>query len=151
MTVTDTRADSVTGGTKIDTGNRNGPDLVCKWCGELVATTELLVGGMHDACNHEHHRAAAKRWPMYYKPKRSDLPRVDCAWCGRPMLGSRYRGHCSYECEHETEKAARRVVHEPIACEQCGAAFVPARVPAAYCSNACRQRAYRRRGADGQP
>jgi hypothetical protein len=50
---------------------------------------------------------------------------------------------------YRTAKAMLRdEVVEPLDCEVCGERFTPtANVTARYCSNACRQRAYRQRRA----
>jgi hypothetical protein len=45
-----------------------------------------------------------------------------------------------------TKVLDRATVHT---CEQCGRRFTGVRSDAVYCSNACRQRAYRQRGGGG--
>ena len=53
--------------------------------------------------------------------------------------------HCSTACYWRQLRALRRAEREQIACEVCGETFVPTRSDARYCSNTCRQAAYRRR------
>jgi hypothetical protein len=82
---------------------------------------------------------------------RSGRPRSDyehwCLRCRRFFYGGVRRRYCSDECG-ELERRSRRdrcvdrVQHR---CE-CGVTFT-ARADAQYCSNACRQRAYRQRGS----
>jgi hypothetical protein len=88
--------------------------------------------------------------------------RCRCEGCGRPMRiirrdpvyswtkpPARTRRVCCTECAKLVEKRRnserRRVTHEPIACVECGEAFVPTRSDATTCSNRCRQAAHRAR------
>jgi hypothetical protein len=52
---------------------------------------------------------------------------------------------CSAECSREARNRPRRVSRETLACEWCGASFVPKRRDAKTCKTACRQAAYRER------
>lgn len=86
-----------------------------------------------------------------------------CPRCGR-CLGyrrhvrrcggkrSRYIGYC-YPCkadaEDERQRELRREARANRPCETCGTLFTPPRADGRYCSGACRQKAYRRRLADG--
>jgi hypothetical protein len=54
---------------------------------------------------------------------------------------------CSRRCA-ERARNARRRKSTPKPCETCGETFTPIRADANYCSNACRQRAYRQRKAE---
>ena len=86
-----------------------------------------------------------------------------CQWCGRGVTASHHHSRrwlsCSPECAYELRKEgqnARRahlvgIVHA-YTCGDCGAAFTSKRSSRwrtdstpTYCSNACRQRAYRKR------
>lgn len=52
---------------------------------------------------------------------------------------------CSPRCA-AVAAAARRAAHRtPVGCADCGQPFQPGRVDAVFCSDACRQRAYRKR------
>jgi hypothetical protein len=78
------------------------------------------------------------------------LPRVErCEVCGREIAFARYRRSrrtlCSFSCERELRNAPRRVVHPPRRCGRCSAEYIPRRVDSRYCTNTCRQRAYRER------
>jgi len=53
---------------------------------------------------------------------------------------------CSSACNDAWRNLRRRVTHEPCTCAVCSATFTPTRRDARYCSDACRQRAYRARG-----
>jgi hypothetical protein len=69
-----------------------------------------------------------------------------CEVCGRLLGRTQFMPNtiCSADCRLEVRNRRRhreRVEHR---CE-CGRTFTPARADAAYCSNACRQRAYRQR------
>jgi hypothetical protein len=56
---------------------------------------------------------------------------------------------CSRECRQTLHNEAYRRRHRRLAikvsCKACGEAFTPKRADAAYCSAACKQRAYRGR------
>jgi hypothetical protein len=52
---------------------------------------------------------------------------------------------CSKRCSEKTAAERRRVRHEEKTCAVCDELFVPKRCDARYCSNACRQDAYRKR------
>lgn len=52
---------------------------------------------------------------------------------------------CSERCTKRAAAERRRVQHEQRLCDNCSARFTPRRADARYCSNACRQDAYRRR------
>lgn len=71
-----------------------------------------------------------------------------CEACGREVLvaHNRYRERvCSARCQRRVARA--KVDHDERECATCGTAFKPSRADAAYCSSACRQKAYRARRA----
>jgi endogenous inhibitor of DNA gyrase (YacG/DUF329 family) len=81
-----------------------------------------------------------------------------CAACGRRYLGHRSRRYCSDECRKPAKVAAakkqtesRRTgkheewVNYSFTCETCGKKDTWYRKTRRYCSDACRQMAYRRR------
>ena len=74
-----------------------------------------------------------------------------CEHCDRVALriGSKRRSRnftaCSPECENALRNAARHVARAQLRCTVCRNAFTPKRSDARYCSNACRQDAYRKR------
>jgi len=75
-----------------------------------------------------------------------------CAHCGRPTirdLGHRNRKHtfCSQPCESAYHNHRKRKPKERKLCEVCGEEFTAKRVDAKTCSQACKQKAYRRRRA----
>lgn len=57
-----------------------------------------------------------------------------------------YLTTCSQRCTERAAAARRRAV-VPATCKSCGDTFTPARSDSRYCSNACRQHAYRARKA----
>ena len=75
---------------------------------------------------------------------------VVCAGCDRPMRIERFHWsrRCRYICASRCEARARRR-HRRAAmsarCEACKKTFTLKRADAKFCSNACRQQAYRRR------
>ncbi len=75
-----------------------------------------------------------------------------CARCSRRFFCERAnRRYCTAACraaaDATNQKAWRRRVHPPVANRcPCGRAPAGSRADAVYCSNACRQRAYRQRG-----
>jgi hypothetical protein len=52
---------------------------------------------------------------------------------------------CSLRCSEKAQAERRRVDHDVRNCAVCEELFVPKRADARYCSNACRQDAYRKR------
>jgi len=85
---------------------------------------------------------------------RRQMPRP-CGGCGRNVYYERrsYFQRLTFCCEdcHRVARAAanreaRRQARGKRACKGCGKSFEPARTDAKFCSNACRQRAYRQRG-----
>jgi hypothetical protein len=78
----------------------------------------------------------------------------ECGGCGRPVHQTEYRdrarAYCCQRCEKDIE-AARQRQHRTEArgpsrqCVECDETFEPQRADVRYCSNACRQKAYRKR------
>lgn len=85
-----------------------------------------------------------RRWGA--RGKRDDYCRR-CAYCGRGFYGAMARRYCSDDCGERTRNARRNRSRVPTArpCVECGARFTPPRADGQYCSNACRQKAYRER------
>jgi hypothetical protein len=52
---------------------------------------------------------------------------------------------CRLEREAREARECRRLRRTDTLCSTCGASFTPSRLDGRYCSNACRQRAYRSR------
>jgi hypothetical protein len=89
-----------------------------------------------------------------YKDHRTWWPASSCAHCRRPIIASRNRKPpnllcCSVQCDALARNAAarrkRRAQRTEQDCDGCGKPFEPKRNDAAFCSPACRQRAYRSR------
>jgi predicted nucleic acid-binding Zn ribbon protein len=77
-----------------------------------------------------------------------------CGNCGRSFYGAKQRRWCSDACGEAIRQgrraAGRYIAREartsrPQACAVCGETFTPSRSDARFCSNACRQDAYRKR------
>jgi hypothetical protein len=75
-------------------------------------------------------------------------PDVCCA-CEQPLLlPSLYRAKvvaCSNRCQQRWRRRCKRQYRRSITCRGCFAVFQPARSDSHYCSDACRQKAYRQR------
>jgi hypothetical protein len=82
---------------------------------------------------------------------RGQAVEAPCEVCGTRVvtLVGRFRyTYCSAGCRLELSDRRKRQGHvsvPPRACTECGEPFTPKRRDARYCSNACRQRAYRER------
>ena len=95
--------------------------------------------GLCRACAHE------RRYYSWYGPR-------PCASCGRE-INQEYTAvprdvrYCQGECAARAARERSRVSPADRECEDCDCSktFTPARSDSCYCSNACRQRAYRRR------
>jgi hypothetical protein len=84
------------------------------------------------------------------KPRQPETPHqsTTCGSCGKSLTANRassYSGYCSDACYER----ARRLKHrfKLLSCESCGNDFTATRWDARYCSNGCRQAAWRRRAA----
>lgn len=80
-----------------------------------------------------------------------DIRRVICGGCGREFYtqvrSKKYCGHlhCPDVAYHKTLKQRRLINRQNTICVVCGRPFTPKRIDGVYCSNACRQKAYRQR------
>jgi len=75
-----------------------------------------------------------------------------CRWCDRPVTytGHNWARYCTAGCLRSARRARRRLARElarQCRCGQCGGQFTAPRADARYCSDACRQLAYRQRRA----
>jgi hypothetical protein len=73
-----------------------------------------------------------------------------CSHCQRPVIVERHRRGlhffvCGTECRQAMYANTRRRTPKKATCVVCKKRFLPPRADAEYCSNACRQRAYRLR------
>ena len=112
--------------------------------GGLLGTTRRLMVLCEDCA-----RAYRGR---YFQEERT------CAFCGRVVWRGRYwarrykrRVFCCERCQwsyyNARQVASRAKDRAGAECVVCGQPFEPARAGALYCSDACRQRAYRQRKA----
>jgi hypothetical protein len=99
-------------------------------------------------------RPEPRRWE-WWRWARQPLP---CETCGRRVMQRtplRYHTFCSPRCASRYHTARERAVRQqrPIldkVCDGCNGSFRATRADTAYCTSACRQRAYRlRRQKDG--
>ena len=80
--------------------------------------------------------------------------RIICKGCGRvfytqiPTKKYCYYHRCGNRGYQKELKQRRLEKRKDMVCKCCGRTFTPKRIDAAYCSNACRQKAYRMRGTD---
>ena len=80
--------------------------------------------------------------------------RIICKGCGRvfytqiPTKKYCYYYRCGNRGYQKELKQRRLEKRKDMVCKCCGRTFTPKRIDAAYCSNACRQKAYRMRGTD---
>ncbi len=78
-------------------------------------------------------------------------PPRPCDGCGRPTILYYAGGHkhifCSRRCENHHYRAPQRMLRRQVVftCKGCEKSFSGKRADVVYCSNACRQRDYRRR------
>jgi hypothetical protein len=93
----------------------------------------------------EEFREQDKRWAIerYRDPE-------PCAQCGRPVRIKRsYKRRqviCGPECRQAVYNERARRSRNPQPCRECGKVFQPRRTDSLFCSVACKQKAYRRRG-----
>jgi len=60
-----------------------------------------------------------------------------------------YCERCAQTARNTNARERRRRARADLACNACGTVFTPRRADARYCSNACRQDAYRKRKHGG--
>lgn len=76
--------------------------------------------------------------------------KIVCGGCGKifytRVLSKKYCGYKS--CFFEAQRKKRLRLRENTVCITCGKQFTPKRNDAKYCSNACRQKAYRKSVTD---
>jgi hypothetical protein len=82
---------------------------------------------------------------------RGDLRESICRHCARVVhsTSGQWRS-CTVACQERHRRARRRLGRPCATCATCTAPMTPARSDSRYCSNACRQRAYRRRAKGAQ-
>jgi hypothetical protein len=126
-------------------GKRRSPTTICEPC-YLANVAEIREKWSGD---YGAYRAAT------FLYGRGPIRREPCESCGRMVnhRGGRLgysRCVCSHRCRQRLYQKPR--VRERYACENCTTEFFPSRNDARYCSDACRQRAYRgrRRTAKGE-
>jgi hypothetical protein len=82
-----------------------------------------------------------------------------CRGCGRLVVDTEYRGYsrlytaCSSNCRKLIHQELRKERKQPLGERVCGCCrkdFAPRRADQRYCSDGCRQRAYRQRKAKGR-
>lgn len=77
-----------------------------------------------------------------------------CGGCGRVFYTTSYtKKYChSYWCGNQAnnrrQREYRQMCRQDLVCQCCGEKFTPKRAGARYCSNACRQKDYRKRVTD---
>ena len=98
------------------------------------------------------------------KEGRTFKPNIECIICSRPFMDmwSNYRPHSQWNngwggtnptcgaqaCNHAWRNLRRRKEKPLIECRHCGDHFQATRSDSQYCSDACRQKSYRRRKAN---
>ena len=91
-------------------------------------------------------RTDLPRWYVHYRP---DDPLWRQPSRFRPAPSHAKRQTTGYLCRPCYRRELRREKRNSLTCA-CGKTFTPARADARYCSDACRQRAYRMRYADSR-
>jgi endogenous inhibitor of DNA gyrase (YacG/DUF329 family) len=93
----------------------------------------------------QNRRRAETSVSFHYHPKQ-------CARCNRPFFAYDAVSYCSRECQQADRNERRREqrhdrkpISKPIKCARCGKRVPPERSTRRYCSDACRQQAYRQR------
>ena len=82
------------------------------------------------------------------------IRKLICGGCGRVFYTTIYtKKYChSYWCGNQAnnrrQREYRQMRRQNLICQCCGEKFTPKRADARYCSNACRQKDYRKRVTD---
>ena len=82
------------------------------------------------------------------------IRKLICGGCGRVFYTTIYtKKYChSYWCGNQAnnrrQREYRQMRRQDLVCQCCGEKFTPKRADARYCSNACRQKDYRKRVTD---
>jgi hypothetical protein len=139
----------------------------CQICGNTFASTDVVLL-IHKWARPPdgYHLYPIGIWPREFTPicigcfdPHNDSPPLEprykreCAGCGQPMLTPYFpyikASACSRACEQYVRRRRRLFSAQPPSrqCEVCETWFDPKRVDARFCSNSCRQWAYRRRSS----
>ena len=84
------------------------------------------------------------------------IRKLICGGCGRVFYTTIYtKKYChSYWCGNQAnnrrQREYRQMRRQDLVCQCCGEKFTPKRAGARYCSNACRQKDYRKRVTENQ-
>ena len=141
-------------------------DAILKMCGGRCPHCAIAIPRDLFSAN-EHYRDSrpcrqaimAAMWTYGYR-NHSCCYRVVCTRCAAAYFHehptrSAYCPPCRELVTAEQREAAKRRRRQPRPslrpCRVCGGTFAPARADAVTCSDACRQRAYRRRVTDSRP
>ena len=87
----------------------------------------------------------------YFTDGDPSVRRIQCEYCRKVIYTqTRNRKYCSFQtCGHQMlnlrKSLKKRVERGTYTCPCCGEQFLPIRADARYCSNACRQKDYRKR------
>jgi len=146
--------------------NRNADALSCAKCereftkDETIWRARISPGGYLNRAGWRVVAVCQQCRPGYL----NYLPEKPCVCCGRPVINeawgkSWYRKHtyCSERCAKEHSRIVQKSVRvqrrqqRQYVCRVCEQPFRPTRTDSTHCSNACRQRDYRRRGGKLEP
>jgi hypothetical protein len=116
------------------------PAVTCAGCGTATTGPVDIGGGARPGPRCETCRLSRKfpNWSF-----------ITCWRCGRTVYycGPWPGRYCTAECRRAVRQQRRRQRPATADCASCGQPYTPSRSDAAYCSPACRQRAYRQRSA----
>ena len=96
-------------------------------------------------------------WYLQVTGRATEYPsvrRITCKGCERVYFTQVHCVKFCYECRFDNigakhvRRKTRLAKRENTVCKSCGNTFTPKRTGAVYCSNACRQKAYRSRVTD---
>ena len=71
------------------------------------------------------------------------IRKLICGGCGRVFYTTIYN-----QANNRRQREYRQMRRQDLVCQRCGEKFTPKRADARYCSNACRQKGYRKRVTD---
>jgi hypothetical protein len=130
---------------QIEVGFGRWSSMKCASCGRALRSGDVAAIGSHRLAVCSRCATSHFEWFREYDPASYRECEAGCGLLIATAWWKRRERCCSDRCRENLAKVRRRVSRTERECEVCGTRFTPTRKDGIYCTNACRQRAYRDR------